>query len=92
VWGGGEDIVFEYQLITVNVSHNRPYRTVSCAAPAYLLYTPRDSITLFLYNLETSGQIFGKSRFRILSGICPFKDILFWITLYTYVLSRIEQE
>jgi len=40
----------------LNVSHNRPYRTVSCAAPAYLLYAPRDSITILLYNLKTKRR------------------------------------
>jgi len=38
------DIVFERQLITAELLHNRPYRTMSCASPAYLLHAPRDSI------------------------------------------------
>jgi len=49
----GGDIVFEHQLITAE----RPYRTVSCAAPAYFLYAPRDLITIFLYNLITKRRI-----------------------------------
>jgi len=33
-----------------------PRPAVSCAAPAYLLYAPRDLITIFLYNLKTKRR------------------------------------
>jgi len=49
--------------------------TVSCAAPAYLLYAPRDLITILLYNLKT------KHKFLL-------KEKLFQNTLWNMSLQR----
>jgi len=53
---GGEILYSSVNWSQLSVSHNRPYRTVSCAASAYFLYAPHDSITILLYNLKTKRR------------------------------------
>ena len=45
------------QLIAASASRNHPRRTVSRAAPAYLLYAARESLTISLNNLKIKLRI-----------------------------------